>query len=650
MKRAEWKILFDSPEFERDYHTNEPLGSFCCASGTRFALWAPTASRVTLSLYPDGGESEPIQCVAMKKGARGVWQYETEHNLDGVYYDYLVTANRKTRRAGDPYARACGVNGVRSMVIDLARTNPDGWKDDRPPKRTAEDVIYELHVKEFSWDPACGAPQEARGKYAALCLRGTTLDHRGEFSTLTDYLCRLNVTHVQLMPVYDYGSIDETGDANAFNWGYDPVNVNVPEGSYSSDPTRGEVRICELKSAIMALHAAGLRVVMDVVYNHTYQMESNLFKTVPWYPVRQRADGSPSNGSGCGCEIASERSMCGRYILDSVLYWAEEYHVDGFRFDLMGLHDVELMNGIRAALDRRFGAGEKLVYGEPWAGGTPAPRAGTMLCDKAHLKELNPGVGAFCDATRDAIKGSVMDEQGRGFVNGGFFDAAQMARCMKGWAGVAPEMTVRCPQQTISYLSCHDDWTLWDKLVMTLTEEQAFETLHPQVLRANRLAAAMLFCCQGRLFLLSGEEFGRTKLGVKNSYCSPVALNRIDWRRAQKNRALSEYYRGLIALRKQLPGLRDKSILAGERLIEATDIAPGAALLRMDNRGAKSCYDELCMIFNTSDCEVEAQLPEGEWTLLCDGESSWLWEAEMTLNTAARVAPLACLILGRRAD
>ena len=647
MRRAELKRYFDSLEFEKAYHTDEPLGSFCRAVGTRFVLWAPTASRVLLSLYTCGADGAAFETQAMKRGERGVWTYETPRNLDGVYYDYLVTAQRATRRTADPYARACGVNGNRSMVIDLTRTNPEGWDSDRAPAKPAEDVIYEMHVKDFSWDPASGVPFHLRGKYGALALAHTTLRGEGKLPTCIDYVRRLGATHVQLMPFYDYGSVDEEGASDAFNWGYDPVNYNIPDGSYSSDPARGEVRIRELKEAIMGLHRAGLRVIMDVVYNHTYQLESHLFKTVPWYYLRQKADGRASNGSGCGCETASERSMCGRYILDSVLYWAEEYHIDGFRFDLMGLHDVELMNAVSSALDARFGAGEKLVYGEPWAGGTPHPRPGTMLCDKGHLKELS-SVGAFCDATRDAVKGSVMDEAARGFVNGGGnFSAGYMACCVKGWAGEQSDMTYRSPMQTISYISCHDDWTLWDKLVATMAQGRDYDTLHPHVLRANRLAAAMLFCCQGHLFMLSGEEYGRTKQGIQNSYRSPVAVNRMDWTRAWENSALVEYYRGLIALRKQLPGLCDKSMHAGERLIEASDIAPGAAMLRLDNRGAGSAYSEVCMVFNTSDKTVPLALPQGEWTILCDGESSFLWEAGMRVNGKTKIPPTACLILGK---
>ena len=398
---------FNSPAFRELFHTEQPLGAFCSPEGTVFRLWAPTASAVALHLYDNGTFGGLLETILLPKGERGVWTYETRQNLDGVYYDFDVTVEGVRRRTADPYARACGLNGHRSMVLDLRRTDPKGWAEDCPPPRAAEDVICELHVKDFTWDPACGVKPAYRGKYKALCQTDTTLHGDGIHPTGVNYLKRLGVTHVQLLPVYDYGSVDEAGDPDAFNWGYDPVNYNVPEGSYATDPIHGEVRIRELKEAIQSLHRSGLRVIMDVVYNHTYHLESWLFRTAPWYYYRQKPDGTYSDGSGCGSEIASERSMCARYILESVLYWAEEYHMDGFRFDLMGMLDVELMNRIQAELDKRYGVGEKLVYGEPWAGGQCHPAPGVKLSHKEHMILLDSKLGAFCDATRDAVKGDL---------------------------------------------------------------------------------------------------------------------------------------------------------------------------------------------------------------------------------------------------
>jgi len=643
---ATLKAVFDSEDFEVEYHYTGELGASVSEKGTRFALWAPTAERVVLYLHESGHEGWAYASMEMTRGERGVWTWETDKNLDGVYYGYDVTANGATRFIADPYARACGLNGVRSMVIDLARTNPPGWEDDRAPERQSEDVIYEIHVKDFSWDPASGVPEAWRGKYKALTLADTTAGGKGRFPTCVNHIRRQGFTHVELMPVYDFGSVDEGGAPDAFNWGYDPVNYNVPEGSYATDPYRGEVRIRELKEAVQALHRAGLRVIMDVVYNHTYRLENScLFGAAPWYYYRQNADGSASNGSGCGSEIASERSMCARYILDSVLYWAEEYHIDGFRFDLMGLLDVNLMNRIRQELDNRYGEGEKLIFGEPWSGGRSAERAGTQLCHKGNMHLLHSGVGAFCDDTRDAVKGNVFDARGRGFVSGGDFNAAWLACCVRGWAG--RDMPFDAPSQTITYLSSHDDWTLWDKLVCAMHGDRRFAQMHDDILRANRLAAAIACCCQGRLFMLSGEDFARTKLGVRNTYQSPLRINRLDWKRRVRFRALAEYYRGLIALRKQLPALCDKRETAQHRLLEESEIAPGAAAVLLDNGGGKSPYAQLMILVNTRTDECTAHLPGDGWAVLCDGESSMLWKKPKPAPQACVLAPLTLTLLGK---
>ena len=640
-KLKEW---FDSPAFEQAYHCTERLGAYLDDMGTHFALWAPLASEVQLNLYADGCAGPALLCVPMTKLSRGLWRYDVARSLHGTYYDYVVTTDGTPMRTADPYARACGLNGARSMVVDLSLTNPEGWTEDKAPERTPEEVVYELHIKDFSWDPHSGVPEDKRGKYAALTLNDTTLDGRGVQPTCLNHIKRLGATHVQLMPVYDYGSVDEGGDKDAFNWGYDPVNYNVPEGSYSSDPARGEVRIRELKEAIQALHKNGLRVVMDVVYNHTYHLDSWLFRSVPWYYYRQDEEGKASNGSGCGSEIASERSMCARYILESVLYWAEEYHIDGFRFDLMGMLDTALINRIQTALDERYGKGEKIVYGEPWAGGACHACRDAVLCTKDHMKQLLPAVGAFCDNTRDAIKGSVMQAESQGIVNGGGLDANVLANCITAWSG--GDHPFAAPSQTITYMSAHDDWTLWDKLVCSMGDGKSFEACPPALLRANRLAAAILMCCQGRLFMLSGEEFCRTKLGIRDSYKTPVEINRMDWQRAFRNRELVEYYRGLIALRKQLPGLCDKSASARRRLQGMRQIAPDAAAYLLDNTGGESRWGALVMGFNASQQPVRMRLPQGTWQVLADEASSFQWQQVYSVEGAVTIPPVSAMILG----
>ena len=644
--------LYDSKAFEAQYHTDEALGALWTPAATRFALWAPTARQVSLSLYAEGTGGGPLLTVDLARGGRGVWEAVVEGDLDGRYYDFAVTdCEGVTRRTADPWARACGRDGARSMVIDLRRTDPAGWAEDAPPARGPEDIIWEVHVKDFSHDARSGVPAALRGKFKALTLTGTTLDGDGVHPTCLDYLKRLGVNYVQLMPVFDYGSVPED-DPEAFNWGYDPVNYNVPEGSYATDPDDGAVRIRELKEAIQALHKNGFRVIMDVVYNHTYHLDSWLWRTEPWYFYRQNPDGSPADGSGCGNDLASERSMCARYILESVLYWAQEYHMDGFRFDLMALLDTQLMERIRAELDRAYGKGEKLVFGEPWSAHSSPMHRGAKPAGKRALPTLDENIGAFCDATRDLAKGHILHAERPGFVNGGSARLADLRAAVTGWAG-APggRFAARAASQTINYLSSHDDWTLWDKLVLTMDSARQFDTPTPAVLRANRLAAAFCFGCQGRWFMLAGEEFGRTKQGLQNSFNASAALNQLDWARAWTGpwRDLADYYRGLIALRPQLPALCSKGPDAPARLRSAWRPARLTAAFLLDNSGPASRWDALLLFYSAAGQPRPAALPDGQWQVLADPDSSFRWqEAAPALLAGQAALPAAgALILGR---
>ena len=644
--------LYDSKAFEAQYHTDEALGALWAPAATRFALWAPTARQVCLSLYAEGTGGGPLLTVDLARGGRGVWEAVVEGDLDGRYYDFAVTdCEGVTRRTADPWARACGRDGARSMVIDLRRTDPAGWAEDAPPARGPEDIIWEVHVKDFSHDARSGVPAALRGKFKALTLTGTTLDGDGVHPTCLDYLKRLGVNYVQLMPVFDYGSVPED-DPEAFNWGYDPVNYNVPEGSYATDPDDGAVRIRELKEAIQALHKNGFRVIMDVVYNHTYHLDSWLWRTEPWYFYRQNPDGSPADGSGCGNDLASERSMCARYILESVLYWAQEYHMDGFRFDLMALLDTQLMERIRAELDRAYGKGEKLVFGEPWSAHSSPMHRGAKPAGKRALPTLDENIGAFCDATRDLAKGHILHAERPGFVNGGSARLADLRAAVTGWAG-APggRFAARAASQTINYLSSHDDWTLWDKLVLTMDSARQFDTPTPAVLRANRLAAAFCFGCQGRWFMLAGEEFGRTKQGLQNSFNASAALNQLDWARAWTGpwRDLADYYRGLIALRPQLPGLCSKGPDAPARLRSAWRPARLTAAFLLDNSGPASRWDALLLFYSAAGQPRPAALPDGQWQVLADPDSSFRWQEAAPVLLAGQVTlPAAgALILGR---
>lgn len=639
LKRQELKRLYNTSEFKENYiDTERKQGAVCTGEGTSFLLWSPLSEKAELRFYKEGEGGSSFFQTEMKKEKKGMWSYKTEENLHGVYYDFRTVTKGEEAVFGDPYARACGVNGKRSMAVDLKETDPKGWEEDRSPKKQEETVIYELHVKEFSWDEAGGFSKENRGKYLAFTEEHTTLNNDGIHLTGLDYLKKLGITHVQIMPTYDYGSVNEKNEEE-FNWGYDPVNYNVPEGSYSSDPYHGEVRIREFKEMVQALHKNGFRVIMDVVYNHMYDLDSNLNKAVPWYYFRTYENGEISNGSACGNDVASEREMCGQYILDSVLYWVEEYHIDGFRFDLMGLLDTELMNRIRKALDEKYGRGEILLFGEPWAADETATEGDAVMALKKNVSHLDKYVGMFCDDTRDAIKGHVFEGEIPGFVNGASNMEEKILNSVKAWC--TRETGIKAPSQVITYVSAHDNWTLWDKLAITTPDEE-------RRMMENKLAAAIYMTCQGHLFMLSGEEFARTKQGQENTFKSPISLNRLDWKRAYEYEELRIYYEGLIALRKQLPGLCDKSEAAGKRIYGHWK-KPGAVGFFVENKkeGEQTPWDTLYIIYNATEEDVETALPKGEWEVLLTKEDSLAWKKQKKAEKAT-AAPLSALVLGRR--
>lgn len=646
----EWKQFYGALDFRRNFtYEGHDLGVRCTKEGTKFLLWSPCAESVILHFYENGEGGRENKSVRMQKEEKGIWTYRTGEELHGIYYDYEVTIEGKTRRTADPYAKACGVNGKRSMVVNLEKTDPEGWRDDKAPERPAENIIYELHVKEFSWDNSGGFPEKYRGKYKAFLCGDTTLFNDGVHKTGCAYLKELGVTHVQLMPVYDYGSVDEAGSDKEFNWGYDPVNYNVPEGSYSTDASRGEVRIREMKEMIQALHRQGFRVIMDVVYNHTYSLDSWFQRTVPWYYYRVNEDGSVSDGSACGNDTANERPMCGNYILDSVLYWAEEYHIDGFRFDLMGLMDVELINRIRRELDIRYGKGEKLLYGEPWTADKTAMEGNKKGALKENLDLLDENIGIFCDNTRNVVKGSVFDVDKIGFVNGAKGLEEDVLKSVRAWQKTE-ELCVKSPAQIITYVSAHDNHTLWDRIMETVPDERMW-------MKINKMAAAVYMTCQGNLFLLSGEEFARTKDGLDNTYKAPIALNRLDWKRAWENRELVEYYKGLIVLRKQQPGLCDKSRDAWKRIGDVWT-EPQAIGFSVDNTQKdmqghmRECsgpvWRQLYIVYNSRAESLKVRLLDGTWNVLADGESSFRWKTPSEVAGEVWAAPSSVLILGKK--
>ena len=643
---AQWKTLFENVPFHRENYYTGPLGPDYTPGGTCLRLWAPTAEAVTVTLYHKGDGGAVLDTKPLVRGAQGVWSVWLPGEQHGRYYTFAVTVDGTTRETGDPYARAAGVNGVRSMIVDLARTAPSGWERDvRPNIPPAQRAVWEVSVRDFSQDAASGVRPAWRGKYMAFTQRGTTLHGDGIHPTCLNYLKRLGVKYVQLMPIFDFGSVDEAKPLlRQYNWGYDPTNFNVPEGSYSTDPTRGEVRIRECREMIAALHAAGIGVVMDVVYNHTYRTENPLNNTVPYYFFRQNPDGSFSNGSGCGNEFASERPMARRYLIDSILYWAKEYHIDGFRFDLMGLYDAESINAVRAALDSLPGGRDILLYGEPWQGG--ASQLHRYEASKANLAMLNERVGIFCDDTRDAIKGGCFDAREPGYVEGkpgSFWDigAAVAAWCR------SDRLPPHAPSQIVSYVSAHDNFTLWDKLLCVRYEKPEFTARDTVALAQNRLAAGIYLTSFGLPFMQAGEEFARTKKGVGNSYRSSPALNRLDWNRAEKYHALVDYYRGLLALRAAFPRLGSTDRHAPEALQFFALEQPLVGWMLPAVWGDGAAWSALCVFYNPTETACTVPLPAGQWKLLSDGTSSSLWRGQSRIFTGkAALAPYSATVFG----
>jgi len=586
--------LYTSEGFERTYtYKGDDLGATYTKERTTFKVWSPTASEINLLLYENGEAKAgdvPIVRTAMTlygssdgasdggtssndassggaspggaSSGAGIWTAEVSGDIKGKYYVYEVTANGRTNLAVDPYAKAVGVNGMRGMVVDLSETDPNSFRTHALPEfnRQIDAIIYEVHVRDLSMNPNSGI--QNKGKFLGFIESGTK--NTGGLSTGLDHMKELGITHVHLLPSFDYKTIDEAKlEDNKFNWGYDPQNYNVPEGSYSTDPYNGEVRIREFKEMVMGLHENGLRVVMDVVYNHTFTADdSNLTYLVPGYYYRTNANGGYTNGSGCGNETASERAMVRKMIVDSVVYWAKEYRIDGFRFDLMGLHDIDTMNEIRAELDKVDPS--IIVYGEGWTGGTsPLPDGQKAL--KANVPFLDARIAAFSDDIRDAIKGSVFNASESGFANSGkrvtsnrdeaikFGIVASVSHPQVNLSGVTASSSfwAKEPSQTISYVSAHDNLSLWDKLKETnklSTEEE--------LVQINKLAAAIVLTSQGIPFFQAGEELARSKKGNDNSYNAPDNVNMIDWDNKTKYNDLFEYYKGLIALRKAYGAFR----------------------------------------------------------------------------------------------
>ncbi len=631
------------------YYAGDDLGAVYSKQKTAFRLWAPTADRVRICFYKEGDGGKATEIRDMVRKDNGTWTYVKSGDLHKVYYTYLVLADGKEQETNDPYGKATGVNGRRSMVVDLAATNPKGFEKDHGPvvQKETDIVVYEISIADTTADAGCNAKYP--GKYLGLTERGTK--NADGMATGLDHMLELGITHVQIMPSYDFGSIDESKPKlPQYNWGYDPVNYNVPEGSFSTDPFHGEVRIREYKQMVQAFHKQGIGVIMDVVYNHTYDIDGNCFqKCVPDYYYRMTEDGY-SDASACGNEVASEKPMVSKFIIDSLKYWVSEYHIDGFRFDLMGVLDIKTMETAVEELKRINP--HIIIYGEGWTGG-PSVLPDEQRCLKANTP-LYHGIGAFSDDIRDAIKGHVFNLEETGFVSGKKGLENDIRYSVVG-ATYHPQVDYKSytyskgpwakhPVDVVNYVSCHDNLTLWDKL--TISRPDASEE---EKLAMNRLAAAIVFTSQGIPFFLSGEEFARTKPIEgseelsENSYNLPLYTNSMKYDRLSRYKALYEFYRGLIAFRKGHEGLRFGTTEEVQRSLAFVDDLP-------ENVVAFTITTEKETIFVAYNANTEGviiDLPKAaEWSIYIEGDkaSDIAIRSLKKENSQMEIQGISCLV------
>ena len=598
---------------------------------TVFTLNSP--DKPTLRLYDNGTDGKAIKAIRMKKAEDGLWRAEVKGDISGKFYTF-DTGNGECPGL---FAKAVGVNGNRAAVVDMRSTDPDGWaQDKRPPLKSPCDlIIYEFHHRDFSIDPSSG------------------LQHKGKFLALTEpkateYLKSLGVNAIHILPSFDYASVDETRlDTPQYNWGYDPKNYNVPEGSYSTDPYLPTTRIKEFKQMVQALHKAGIRVILDVVYNHTFDIKNSNFQRInPDYFYRKTADGKYSDGSGCGNETASEKPLMREYMIESAKYWAEEYHIDGFRFDLMGVHDIETMNLIRKELNKIDPS--IYIYGEGWSAGSCAYPT-EKLAMKANTRQLN-GIGAFCDDMRDALRGPFSDNHKGGFLAGvenleesikfGIVGAISHPQIDMAKVNYSKEPWTNSPAQMISYVSCHDDMCLTDRLRSSIPGINEDE-----LIRLDLLAQTAVLTSQGVPFILCGEEMLRDKKGVHNSYKSPDSINRLDWNNLKKYPEVFSYYSGLIALRKAHPAFRMGDADMVRRHLEFLDAPKGVVAFRLKDNAGGDSWKDITVILNSNKKVEEISVPESEYTAVVkDGKVDSRGLATFS-GTRIHVAPQTAMIL-----
>ena len=635
-------------KFDYEVYTGNDLGAVYSPKMTRFKVWAPEAESVKLNLYKQGEGDNLIEQHIMKKSANGTYVFEKQGDCNGIYYTYTVVNHGEEQEAVDPYTKAAGVNGQRGMVINLAKTNPQGFELDgyRNPEHITDAIIYEGSVRDFTMDESSGVFHN--GKFLGLTEANTT-NHFGE-ATALDYISGLGVTHVQILPAFDFETVDEKNQKAQYNWGYDPDNYNVPEGSYAVSPYDGAVRIQEMKQMVLALHSRGIGVIMDVVFNHTYRRDdSNLQKIVPGYYYRSDETGY-TNGSGCGNEVASDRPMVQKLIVDSLIYWAKEYHIDGFRFDLMGVLDIDTMNVFAEGLIEI--RPDIYLYGEGWNGG-PSSLAEEKRAFKASAKKM-PGIGMFNDDIRDTIKGSVFYDDHLGFVNGGthlenalrYGITGAVAHPQVDYDAYGSKPWAKEPGQSINYVSCHDNYTLWDKLSVSCPEAS-----EEKKKAMNRLCAAIVFTSQGVPFIQAGEEFLRSKPlpekkgFAENSYNMPDAVNSIKWDNIHEYPDMIAYYKGLMALRKAHPVFRMKSEAEmTQNLCFLSDTPENVVAYLLKGKGADDTPENILVIFNGNDEEILYNLPEGKWKILVDDKTAGAG-GKKNISEKTDVEPLSALVL-----
>ena len=653
---AEKKTVTDyqayAANLDKSAYSGNDLGASYSKKATTFKVWSPNAASVRVNIFEHGSDNEGDAGSIMSRAmsldkTTGVWSVTINGDLLNKYYTYSVTHGKTTKETADVYAKACGVNGQRSMVVDLSTTNPDGWENDKHVlvQNQTDASVWEISVADFSSSESSGVSEANRGKYLAFTEEGTTVNGvQGASSTCVDYLKKLGVKYVQIMPFYDFGSVDESKNImDQYNWGYDPVNYNCPEGSYSTNPKKGEVRIKECKQMIQALHNAGIGVIMDVVYNHTYTSDSWLQRTVPNYYYRMNNDGTFSNGSGCSNDTASEHLMFRKYMIDSVTYWASEYHIDGFRFDLMGLHDVTTMNSIRTALDNLYadGSGSQiLMYGEAWDMATNCDE-GTVLASQKNLKQLSDRIGAFDDTIRDAIKGST------GGTDGAFVqEGSRRANLKTGIAGQSDTTTgwANVPSQCVTYASCHDNLCLYDKLVGSVYgADGKYRKRYEDLVAINKLSAAIVITSQGIPFSLGGEEFCRSKDGDENSYASSRKENMLDWENVDLYSDVIEYYRGLYKIRDAFAAFSDSTAATANSLTYLSDVPKGVMGYTINNTESGK-WSQMCVIFNGSD-SAQNVTAKGDWVVLADNKTAGLRNIKNVTNSVKVEAHSAVIMV-----